>query len=222
MHAFLPEEAKVFQHLAYALRRNLNSVSTFSQIYQKGLWTGIPDDSGAGSSPEESAPYIQLVNGLLRLAEARSVLDLGTGDGRVFRQISAPSLLSAVGIDCYAPHVDRLNRECGDRLFRCLDIFEDREKLPSAEVVLLKDVLHHWPNKLVTTWLEWLMTCGKYRFAIVTSDCQQTTTSQDCHLGGWRGLRPDLPPLKRFNPYVLTHYANKAVLLFTLAADRLR
>lgn len=213
MHVFLPEEERVFHHLAYALRRHNDSAAIFASIYDKGLWNGVPGSSGDGSKAGETDPYLTAVNGVLRLTEARSVVDLGTGDGDIIRKISAPDLQSVVGVDCYAAHITRLTGEIADRRFLCLDIFEQREQLPEADVALIKDVLQHWTNRMIQTWLDWLVQSGKYRWIVLTNDANQLSPCQDTHLGGCRGLQPNWPPLKRFRPQTILTYQHKAVVL---------
>ena len=85
--------------------------------------------------------------------------------------------------------------------------------MPTGEVALLKDVLHHWPSWMVVEFLAWASTCGKWQRIVLTQDCHQPEADADCHLGGYRALSSDLPPLRQFGLKMVTMYLHKAVLV---------
>jgi hypothetical protein len=91
--------------------------------------------------------------------------------------------------------------------------------LPAGDAALLKDVLHHWPNRLVREWLSWARGCGKWRWVVCTQDAGQGADGQDCPLGGYRGLDPALGPLRDLGLVPLARYQHKGVLLLPAGAS---
>jgi SAM-dependent methyltransferase len=211
--ARLPGEERAWGHWD-ALLASRPAAEVFGRVYASGVW-GPGEISGDGSTPAQARPYLDLVNGLARLGGWRRVIDLGCGDGLVASRLEVPKV---VGVDCHAPHVERLRREAPGREWLHLDVDRDREALPAGDAALLKDVLHHWPNRLVRDWLGWARGCGKWRWVVCTQDAWQGADGQDCPLGGYRGLDPALGPLRGLGLVPLAEYLHKGVLLLPAGA----
>ena len=207
----LPGEARAWEHWE-SLLASRPAEDVFGRIYRSTLWA-TDGTSGAGSTPEQARPYLELVNSLIELSGWKRIVDLGSGDGYVASQLRAPEV---VAVECHAPHVKRLARDFPDRQWLNLDLDRDREKLPSGEVAFLKDVLHHWPNSLVLDWLKWARSCGKWRWLITTQDRHQERDGQDCSLGGYRGLDLTMEPLRGLGLMPFSEYLHKSVLLLRL------
>jgi hypothetical protein len=96
-----------------------------------------------------------------------------------------------------------------------LDFYLDRESLPAADVLLCKDVLHHWPNEWVSDFLRWALACRKWRVLLFTQDSGQKISGADTHLGGYRALSPSMAPLKEFSGrlFPVADYLHKSVLM---------
>jgi SAM-dependent methyltransferase len=212
--ARLPGEARAWTHWT-ALMAARPAAEVFGRIYASGLW-GPDQISGGGSTPQQAGPYLDVVNGLVRVSGWRRVVDLGCGDGWVASRLAAPEV---VGVDCHAPHVNRLRREMPGREWLHLDLDRDREQLSAGDAALLKDVLHHWPNRLVRDWLTWARRCGKWRWVVCTQDRGQGPNGQDCPLGGYRGLDPVREPLRGLGLVPLCHYLHKSVLLLAAGSE---
>jgi len=212
----LPLEGRAFELYREATRTAIppgaTAAEAFGVVYRRGDW-GADGLSGAWSDPAgEAAGYLDRVEACLRWGGVASAADLGTGDGRVLRALAArlPGLRLA-GVDCHAPHVDRLAAEAPGIDWHRLDLDRDRDRLPAADVALVKDVLHHWPTALVADWVQWAARCGKWRRVLLTQDREQR--AEDCPLGGYRGLDPDRPPLGGLGLRRLADVGHKAMLL---------
>lgn len=206
--AHLPKETRVWEYLrGLGSSGPADAASVFGAIYRRSEW-GPNGSSGSGSSPVEAKPYLDLVNGLIRLSGWHRIVDLGCGDGWIAARLDAPEV---VGVDCYGPHIDRLRREQPGRGWQQFDLDTGRDQLPAGEVALCKDVLHHWPTELIQDWIGWARTCGKWRWVILTQSRQQQYS--DCPLGGYRGLDPDQEPLRSLGLTRLADYGQKSVLL---------
>ncbi|HWG45494.1 MAG TPA: hypothetical protein VN688_22210 [Gemmataceae bacterium] len=204
----LPGETRAWAHWENLLASR-RAADVFGRVYSSGVW-GPGETSGAGSSPQQAQPYLDLVNGLLKVSGWRRVIDLGCGDGYVATRLQAPEV---VGVDCHAPHIHRLGRESPQGEWLHLDLDRDRDKLPAGDVAFLKDVLHHWPNRLIHDWLTWARHCGKWRWLICTQDRHQDADNRDCPLGGYRALDLSMEPLRSLDLVPLCHYLHKSVLL---------
>ncbi len=204
----LPGEARAWAHWE-ELSCSRPAAEVFGRMYAAGAWAP-GEASGVGSTPEPARPYLDVVNGLARVGGWRRVVDLGCGDGCVATRLEAPEV---VGVDCHEPHLDRLRNECPGREWLRLDLDRDRERLPDGDAALLKDVLHHWPNRLVRDWLAWARACGKWRWLVCTQDRTPAADGQDCPLGGFRALDPALAPLRGLGLTTLCQYGEKSVLL---------
>jgi SAM-dependent methyltransferase len=204
----LPGEARAWAYWE-ALWAARPAAEVFARIYASGQW-GLAQTSGAGSLPPQAQPYLDLINGLVKVSGWRRVIDLGCGDGFVTARLQAAEV---VGVDCHEPHLHRLRQQSPQVEWLSLDLDSDRDRLPAGDVALLKDVLHHWPNRLVRDWLTWARGCGKWRWLIFTQDRQQGTDDEDCPLGGYRGLDPALEPLRGLGLLPLCQYPHKSVLL---------
>lgn len=200
----LPGEDRVWQHVAR--REGVDAAAVFGRVYASGLW-GHGDASGGGSTPREAAPYLTIVNALLRREGRQSVVDLGCGDGLIATRLDCPRV---TGVDVYGPHLERLRRDHPGRKWLALDLDAERAKLPAADVWLMKDVLMHWPDALVRDWLTWARASRRCKLLLVTNDRVQVQGDPD--LGGYRGLDPARPPLAEFGGAVVAEYLHKAVL----------
>jgi SAM-dependent methyltransferase len=209
----LPEEARAWGHYE-AILSDRTAAEVFGGVHARGAG-GPHRSSGAGSSPEQTAPYLETVNALARVGGWRRVVDLGCGDGSIASRLDAPRV---VGVDCYGPHVERLRREFPHREWHELDLDRDREKLPAGDAALLKDVLHHWPNRLVREWLLWARGCGKWRWFVCTQDRPHPGQAADCPLGGLRGLDAGAEVFRDLGVLRVTDYLGKSVLMLPAGA----
>jgi hypothetical protein len=212
----LPGEARAWAHWE-SLISSRSAPEVFERVYASGLW-GPGHTSGHGSTPQQAGPYLDIVNGLVKVSGWRRVIDLGCGDGFVASRLEAAVV---IGVDCYPAHIIRLCEEAPEKEWLHLDIDRERQALPPGEVALLKDVLHHWPNRLVQDWLTWARGCGKWRWLVCTQDREQQADGQDCPLGGYRGLDPKMLPLRDLGLLPLCGFLNKSVLLLPVNGEAL-
>ena len=208
----LPREKRVFQHFTELQKDIRDSARTFENIYTRKLWgTGSGPGSELGT---EAKPYVDLVNTIISIGNIQSVVDLGCGDGRIGRALEVPTY---TGIDCTESNISRLKLECPRRNWLLADLFHDRQSLPTGELALMKDVLHHWPNDMITAWVDWALKVKRWRRLILTQDCGQHEDEADTYLGGYRALHPKMKPLSRFNLKTIVPYLHKSALLLELA-----
>jgi len=206
----IPGETKTFRHLACVLGREPEIEESFSPHYDRQLWG---DGSGAGSAPAEALPYIDLLNGLKHLTGWKSVVDVGCGDGRVAAQLGFEKY---IGFDSTPKAIEKFSANAVHYTAVVHNCLVDVDRFPPADVLLCKDVLHHWPNHWVDAWL-WRMSHIKDRWKaiILTFDRFQWEDGQDTYPGGYRGLDWTMKPLNKWKFVKLSDYLHKTVLIFT-------
>ena len=160
----------------------------FARAYKDGRWH---HGSGSGSSPANTAAYRAFLAGYMRVHEIRSVLDIGCGDWRFSRLIDWTGI-AYTGIDvvpelitaneaCYGKHL--VDFACGDAL--------DSWVLPGSDLVLVKDLLQHWPDTAVHELGRRLTG----RRALLTYDLKEARWPHaDIDPGGYRPLDLTRPP----------------------------
>jgi SAM-dependent methyltransferase len=169
--------------------------AVFGQIYLEDQWDG---GSGIGSAPDATAPYRLLLADLLAADDVHTVLDVGCGDWQLGSLVDW-SPVRYVGVDAVAHVIEDNRARFGDRGvdFRVVDA--RRDALPSADVLLVKDVLQHWSNADVEAFLR--TNLGRYRYCVLTNDVASTHWSgdvnQDVLLGEWRTLDLEAAPFGR-------------------------
>jgi SAM-dependent methyltransferase len=164
----------------------------YHQIYASDHWQG---GSGPGSTADASAEYRRIVQRLLASIEIRRVVDVGCGDWQVGSLIDW-SGIDYTGIDVVASVVeaDRARFATGDVRFEVADARS--ADLPPADLLLIKDVLQHWPSADVQRFLS--DTLPRYRYALITNDIASRhftgELNQDIEMGSWRTLDLQAPP----------------------------
>lgn len=207
----LPGEADVRRHYGAVSGPPATAASVWEAAYATGLW-GKPGTCGAGSSGEEAAAYLAIVNPILAALKVKSVADLGCGDGSVTAGLVVDQLHA---VDCVASHSARVARAVPTARWQCLDLLAQREQLPSADAWIVKDVFHHWSNADLSSWLDWWVKSAPTQYCIATFDCAKAIMGADCSAGGYRALDPSQAPIASPVSRVVAKYLHKAVVMWS-------
>lgn len=158
---------------------NQSLVSIFTEIYSKETWKEGVSCSGPGSNPEATKDYLEVIQRFLSEQGVRSVVDFGCGDWAFSRLIDW-TRVDYLGLDLVQTVVQRNQAEFGSPNIRFAvgDLTEG--DLPSADLLLCKDVFQHLPNAIVSDFLARKIL--RYRWAILTNDYRITIP------GGWRNF----------------------------------
>ena len=174
----------------------MSATDVFSDVYERDLWNG---GSGPGSAPENSEVYRRFLQEFLDGFDYPvKVVDLGCGDWRI-GELMDWSGVDYVGVDV-VPEVVEANRrrDTPDNVsFVCLDALVD--DLPEGDVLVVKDVLQHWPNADVLRLLD--AAEERFTFTVVTNDVSSKShpakVNSDIALGDWRPIDIERAPFDR-------------------------
>ena len=161
-------------------RKPSEAQQLFSRIYSGNEWL---QGSGEGSLPELTEDYRAFLSRFLREHEVRSVVDVGCGDWQ-FSRLMDWSGIEYLGIDAVSSVIEDNTRQFakpGVR-FQCQDVLD--KPPPAADLLLLKDVLQHWPFTSISQVIPWL---SQYRYVLITND-DVTGENIDISMGGYRPL----------------------------------
>lgn len=197
-------------------KHSMNDI--FSHIYEIGYW-GV--GSGHGSALENTVEYNAFVRKFLEEhSEITSVLDLGCGDWQssfdIYDNLSRP--VEYLGIDVVLSVVHANRQKFPGYRFECRDVM-NVDALPYADVYILKDVLQHWSNDCIISFMDALTTRGgKCKYMILCNCCFQQKPMEDCKTGEWRPLFSKFEPLARYHPVPMLYFSTKEVCVITIGS----
>lgn len=169
----------------------------FSAIYAGNDWI---NGSGEGSTLANTTAYRNYLQGFLRDRHIRTVVDIGCGDWQ-FSKLIDWGETQYLGTDVVPEIVERNRRLHGSPAVSFAVSESIDAPLPHADLLIVKDVLQHWPNAAIRSLLARLDQC---RFALITN-CTDPATNDDCPLGGFRGLDLQGAPFSLHCEKVLTY-----------------
>ena len=193
------------------LHAEQTSEDFFTHIYEKGLWgkrNGV-GHSGSGSSVQNAAPYMQLLEKFLVENKIKSVVDVGCGDWS-FSQHIPWGEIQYTGFDVVKSVIERNKQRftAPNLTFTHADAaFTD---LPEADLMVCKDVMQHLTNADIQRLLK---QCGKYKHCLITNDVNPDTLSSDNadRVGDYHQLDLTKPPFN-FKGKVLLNYPSGYVV----------
>lgn len=169
----------------------------FSAIYEGNKWG---HQSGTGARSFNAIEYSAFLQSFIHNNAVRSVVDFGCGDWQFSRFIDWAGI-EYVGIDVVPGLVERNQRAFGQEHVS-FQLFQSIEAVPSADLLVCKDVFQHLPNALVQQYLDGLR--NKFKFMLITNDIgPRAYLNQEIEPGGWRTLQFDHPPFSENAPIVL-------------------
>jgi len=141
----------------------------FGDIYKRQIWgdgSELAPLSGSGSTRANALPYIDFVGSFIEKNKINSVLDFGHGDWQMWDENSF-NTVDYLGVDIAKDFSVTIQSKLGNpkRQFEYFDISENH--LPSADLLLSKDVLQHLPGLTIQTFLNQMK---RFKFAIICND----------------------------------------------------
>lgn len=178
----------------------------FTNIY---IHNGWGKGSGEGSLPENTEAYRWFLEQFIRDHQIKSVVDYGCGDWQFSKLVDwgGAQYLGLDVVDSLIKH--HTEAYSSDHVkFQSVDSIPDQ--LPHADLILLKDVLQHWPNQAI---LSFMAKIEYYKFALITNcvNPEGQTDNRDIHEGDFRYLDLTKPPFNYELSRVLEYTNREAV-----------
>jgi SAM-dependent methyltransferase len=198
----LDEFPKVFECL-----RGNRLGAVFSAVYSGGAW-GF--GSGSGSRYSNNIEYIALLASFMSHNQIRSVVDLGCGDWQFSRFIDWKGV-KYLGVDVVNAIVTQNIRQFTSPGVAFAK-FTSLDDLPSADLLVCKDVMQHWSNALIATALRTLTT--KYKYLLLTNDIEPVhRLNMDIADGEWRSVDVRRPPFNENAAVIHSWYVYDGTLV---------
>ena len=164
----------------------------FTDIYRQDHWRG---GSGEGSTAEATAPYRHILERLLVSPEIRSVVDVGCGDWQLGSLVDWHGK-KYTGLDVVDEVVAANRKNWESERIRFVTGDVRLGEVPSGDLLLVKDVLQHWPTDDVARFLDQVL--PRYPFALITNDVASVhwegPVNGNMSMGGWRTLDLETAP----------------------------
>ena len=195
---------------------NLNAI--FNTIYKTN---SCGKGSGPGSDAAVCADYVAFLQDFFKRHKIKSIVDCGCGDWQFSQNIDFTGI-DYKGFDV-ANFVIERNLATYKRENVNFALYDgDFRKLPSADLLICKDVLQHLPNAKIQDFISIL---DRFKFALITNDIGENVNA-DILAGDYRRLDLRQPPfnlnLKIMFNFLDPHANNKAVMLWENPKTRVK
>ena len=176
------------------------ATDVFEEIYRNNAWSA---GSGLGSTEQATRIYRAFLEQFMRANRIRSVVDLGCGDWQFARLIDWTGI-RYIGLDASTTALGMAKRVAPASFeFRQFDAFS--ESLPEADLLIVKDVLQHWPSAEI---VKFLTQTDRFRFSLITNGyAPSPSLNTDIDLGNFRPLDLTAPPFNAHGANVLSFQA---------------
>jgi len=177
----------------------------FDNIYIANEWaTG----SGEGSREEVTRDYREFLQKFMRDYRIKSVVDLGCGDWQFSRHIDWNGI-KYTGVDV-SKIVLKTSKKFAAANIKFLHADVMRNRLPSADLLLAKDVLQHWSLEDIHQFIPKLK---KYRYALITNGFPESilplTNAQKPTGGNHRPIDLGIAPFHLRGEYIFSFEADE-------------
>ena len=191
----------------------------FDNIYKKNLWGA---GSGYGSVAKNTIKYRELLQKIFYDDRYNSFVDFGCGDFQIMKLMKVPSNKSYNGIDVVADVIEKNRKLYGSQhpnyQFHHVDdlsALKGGSELLKGDMLIVKDVLIHFPNKNIRYFIDNIL--PNFKYALITNDYSKNA-NQDIKKGRFRAVDLASPPFNLKNLEVVLEYTgggNKRVYFYT-------
>lgn len=195
-----------------------NPEKIFGKIYKDEVWGKKGDFfSGAGSLPENTLEYRKFIEKFIKEKKIKNVVDLGCGDFRIGKGINW-NKTTYIGIDVVPSLIERNSKLYSSRKTKFIkkDIIKD--KLPNAELCIIKEVFQHLPNEAI---LKILKKTKKYKYILIIDTIREKNnknSNKQIKMGEFRmgGLCLEYPPFNQKIKKTIEYKRKDAPRLFKI------
>lgn len=198
-----------------------NHEQIFSDIYKYQLW-GTNDagegSSGPGSTAKNTEIYRNFIQDFLKTFKINSVVDLGCGDWEFTKLINWDGI-DYLGLDIVGLVIERNIKLYSSKSIQFRYGNALQEELPSADLLICKDVLQHLPN---TDIMKIIKQLHKYKYCLLTNSINSSTLSSDnpdISIGDYRPLDLTKPPFNLDGFKILRYQAGYFLMQTVLVCN---
>lgn len=161
----------------------------FEKVYATHEWG---KGSGEGSAPRHTRGYVRFLQQFLKDHDIRSVVDMGCGDWQFSRYIDW-SGIQYHGFDLVSSVIEANKKRFAKPGIDFTRYDGDFNQLPSADLLIAKDVLQHLSHANI---MKFLPTLQRYSYCLITNCINPNgeTVNKDIQDGEFRYLDIRLPP----------------------------
>ena len=193
----------------------------FTKVYETSFWGNDESNyykgsSGLGSEISYNKEYIPFLKSFIKERSIKSIVDLGCGDFKCGPLIYDDLDIEYTGYDAYEKIINYHKENISGAKYNFIhaDIFNDRDTLKGADLLILKDVLQHWKTEDIYIFLDFIKDKNIYSNIMIINCCNQTRDDQILDkTGNWRQLNHKYNPLKKYNPTRIFSYNSKEIIL---------
>ena len=153
------------RHFRHLKKRSPEEI--FSDVYKNNIWGGEKGVfySGAGTRNPNTSIYIDKLRDFIRQHQIRSILEIGCGDFEIMDKVLAGINIRYEGTDVVDDLIYHNNRTFGNDLISFKKINAIDQELPSADLIIIRQVLQHLSNAQIVSILSKLT---KFKYAFIT------------------------------------------------------
>jgi hypothetical protein len=205
-----------------------NHVDEFTNIYETCAWgynnnPHYKGSSGAGSSIELNAKtYVPFLRKFIKENNIKSIVDIGCGDWRCGQLIYMGLNVEYTGIDVYEPLIKYNESQWPHYNWLCMNVQKERADLPVGDLLVIKDVIQHWYLPEITEFMDYITTCDKYKYILITNCSHQYADNLEIFpndISRFRPLTVNFLPLKKYGGKIVYTFDRKEVSLITLCDE---
>ena len=161
----------------------------FEYIYAHNVWG---QGSGEGSLPIHVRPYVSFLQKFLHTRKITSVVDFGCGDWQ-FSKLVDWGGISYRGYDIVPSVISANTAHHATPLISFHETDAPPCELPSADLLIVKDVFQHWSDETIFAFLPVM---NRFRYCLVTNCVNPAGPTANLPIadGGFRYLDLQRPP----------------------------
>lgn len=177
-----------------------DSEELFTSYFNNGHWVSNDDESvsGSGSTKRYMENIREKIPELIENLDVKTILDAPCGDYNWFQLIQRTPEVQYIGGDIVKPLIERNQSLFTNHNTRFIHLDITKDKLPNADLWLLRDCLFHLSNKDINLVLyNFLRSNIPY---LLTTTYPESEVNKDINTGSARQLNLELPPFNLCPP----------------------
>ena len=204
----------------------MSLTNIFHSKFKNNAWSSKESVSGTGSELDITKDLRIGLQNLLKKYNIKTMLDAPCGDFNWVKEMDL-SNINYIGADI-VPEIIEKNKRLYDFDFKVMNIVTD--KLPDADLLLVRDCLVHLSNDNILKFIENVKN-SNIKYLLTTSftdknidhEWKKSVLNSNIPDGGWRPINLEISPYKLTNPIDIIienctedypNYSDKSLLLY--------